>query len=220
MDETEAIFRAVAAGDLDVVKRILADAPALARARGASSLSVLQFARYAEQTAILEELVAAGPALDIFEAAMIDRAERVRALLDAEPAQAAAYSSYGFTALHFAAYFGALSAMAALIDGGASMEAVTTNFLTNMPIHAAGAGGRRPACALLVERGANVNARQHGGFTALHTAAFRDNRPMAVLFLEAGAEASARNDEGKTAAQVADSMGNMEIAAFIRAREA
>jgi ankyrin repeat protein len=97
---------------------------------------------------------------------------------------------------------------------------VTKNFLTNMPLHAAAAGGHRDICALLLERGANVNARQHGGFTPLHTAGFRDDREMAELFLRHGADASLRSDEGQTAADSARSQGHIPLAALLRAREA
>jgi ankyrin repeat protein len=219
VDEVDEVFRAVARGDRAAVARLTKARPELTRARNAGTLSVLQFARYLPQREILDDLIAAGPPLDIFEAAIIDRAERVREILVSDPAQAAAYSGDGFTAMHFAAYFGSTGALQALLAGGAAIEAVTTNFLTNMPIHAAAAAGLE-ACEVLLKAGANVNAAQHGGFRPLHTPAFTNNRAMAELFLAHGADAGIVNDEGQTPADVASNMGNMELAALLRTHAA
>ena len=78
MDDTEELFREVGLGHLEAVAEILRWAPQLSRARDASSLSILQFARYMNHDAILEALIEAGPPLDIFEAATIDRPATVR----------------------------------------------------------------------------------------------------------------------------------------------
>jgi len=173
MDDVLALFNAVGAGDASAVERMLRRRPGLARARNADTLPVLQFARYMGQGRILHLLISAGPALDLFEAAQIDRADRAAELLDAQPDLVSAYSSDGFTALHFAAYYGAMECVPLLMDRGANIEAVTKNFLANMPIHAAAAGRSRTReiCEILLRRGANVNAKQHGGFVALHTPA-------------------------------------------------
>ena len=144
----------------------------------------------------------------------------MRELAAADASVVSAYSSDGFTALHFASYFGAIGGIRALLDAGASTEAVTQNFLSNMPLHAAAAGGRIDACRLLLERGADVNARQHGGYSALHTPCFANNRAMAELFLTHGADVAAQADDGKTPADVASQQGNMELAAWLRAKAA
>ncbi len=219
MDDTEELFREVGLGHTDAVAEILRWAPQLSRVRDARSLSILQFARYMRQDVILEALIAAGPPLDIFDAATIDRADVVRNLLAQDPALTAAYSNDGFTALHFAAHFGSAAALTRLLKGGANIEAVTQNFLTNMPLHAAAAGARIECSRLLLQHGADPNARHHGGFTALMTASFANNRDLAELLLAFNANAGVRNDEGKTAAEVAAGLGNMELAARLRLEE-
>lgn len=213
------LFREVGTGKADAVAEIIKWRPELARARDDSSLSILQFARYMGQGAILEMLVEAALPLDVFEAATIDSADDVLRLLAQDRTRAAAYSGDGFTALHFAAYFGSVNAIAALLAGGANIEAVTHNFLQNMPLHAAAAGGRIEAARALLQAGADPNARQHGAHTALMTAAFQNSRELAELLIAFNTNVELRNDDGKTAAEVAAGLGNMELAARLRLQE-
>jgi ankyrin repeat protein len=219
VDDTVQLFREVGQGNAATVAEMLRFRPELARVRDATSLSILQFARYMRHDAILDLLIETGLALDIFEAAGLDRADDVRALLANDAALARAYSTDGFTALHFASYFGATNAQSALLEGGAQIEAVTRNFLTNMPLHAAAAGGRIEACRLLLRHGADPNAKQHGGYTALMTAASNNNRALAELLIARNANVDARNDAGQTAAEVAAGIGNMELSARLRLGE-
>ena len=77
------------------------------------------------------------------------------------------------------------------------------------PLHLATGFGDNPHhTALLVGRGADIDAVRHGNVTALHDAAARDTDagPFITMLLDLGADASIRNDEGQTAADVA--MGN------------
>jgi ankyrin repeat protein len=96
---------------------------------------------------------------------------------------------------------------------------VTTNFLANMPLHAAAAGGRLEACRLLLRAGADPNARQRGGYTALMTASVVNNGDLAELLVAYNADLGLRNDEGNTAAEIAAGFGNMELAARLRLEE-
>ena len=219
MDPTNELFAAIARGDGERVSALVTEHPTLARCKNADTLPVLVFARYIGEAGVFDALVAGGPPLDFFEAAQANVVQLLTELVDADPSLAGAYSDDGFTALHFASFYGAIDAVALLVDRGADTEAVTRNFLSNMPLHAAAAGGHRDICALLLERGANVNAKQHGGFTPLHTAGFRGDREMAELFLRYGADASAKSDEGQTPADSARAQGNLPIAALLRAHE-
>ena len=60
-----------------------------------------------------------------------------------------------------------------------------------------------------------MNAKQHGGFTALHAAAQHGDAEMARLFISHGADPSLANDEGKTPEDLARSQGNSLIAALL-----
>ena len=57
-------------------------------------------------------------ALDVFEAAALGEVDRLREILDGEPTSATAYSGDGFTALHFAAFFGGPEAAELLLERG------------------------------------------------------------------------------------------------------
>jgi ankyrin repeat protein len=214
----EELFSAVGRGDARAVAGIVAAQPELARALNAERLPVLVFARFIGRNDIYEALLRGGPPLDIFEAAMVDAADRVDELLHSDASLTGAYDDAGFTALHYAAYYGAPAAVRVLLAGGARTDAVTKNFLANMPLHAAAAGGHRDICSALLDAGAEVNARQHGGFTPLHTAAFRDDRAMVDLFLRHGADAAITSDDGKTAADFGAGQGHAQIAAYLRTR--
>jgi ankyrin repeat protein len=217
MEPVESLFKAIYDGDTQALAAMLGDDPPLARVRNADTLSVLHFARFMGKAPMLETLIAAGPPLDIFEAAALDRVQRVAELAAADRALLAARSADGFTALHLASYYGAQDTARWLIQNGADVNAMTENFLENMPLHAAAAGRHIDVCALLLEHGADVNARQHGGYTPLHTPAQHGDRAMVDLFLEHGADPSAKTDEGKTPADIASGQGNIEIAALLRA---
>ena len=219
MDAVHSLFKAVYDGDGAAIARLLASNATLARARDASSLSVLRFAAFMRREPILDALVTAGPPLDLHEAAMLDRPDRINETLDATPAAVNDLSSDGFTALHMASFFGALSAAAALLDRGADVNTRTQNFLSNMPLHAAAAGSGDiiSICTLLLERGADPNVQQQGGFRPLHSAGHRGSRDLVELLLTYHADPALTNDDGETPGDSAASQGHMEVAAMLRA---
>jgi ankyrin repeat protein len=65
---------------------------------------------------------------------------------------------------------------------------------------------------ILLEKGADPNARSQSGSTALHTVGYTDDRESLELLLHHGADPDVRNNDGKTAADVARERGNEEIA--------
>ena len=69
--------------------------------------------------------------------------------------------------------------------------------------------------ALLIEKGANVNARGVNQKTPLHWAAFAGNTEVAALLIEKGADVNARDVNQKTPLDWAVSQGNTEVAALL-----
>ena len=148
--------------------------------------------RYRFNRATTDALLAADPELDVFEATALGYIDRLRERLMADPASAAAFSPDGFTALHYAGFFGKVEAARELIAAGASVDVYTKNPFANQPLHAAAAGRHLEVCRLLLGAGADVNATQHGGYTPLHEAAQSGDVELAELFLSAGADPTVR----------------------------
>jgi ankyrin repeat protein len=69
--------------------------------------------------------------------------------------------------------------------------------------------------AALLKQGADVNASQADGMTALHWAAYHDDGPLTTQLLKAGAHADAANRYGVTPLAVACTNGNAEIVALL-----
>lgn len=138
--------------------------------------------------------------LDVFEAAAMGDVERLRTLLDENVGLTVAWSEDGFTALHFAAFFGHPEAVKLLVERGANLEARSTNeqfALDAAPLHSAAAAGHLEACRALLDAGADVNAVQQGGYTALLDAAANKNQELVDFLVERGADREARLDDGR-----------------------
>jgi ankyrin repeat protein len=212
--QTTELFEAVQTGDVASVQRVLGAQPALVHAKNERSMSPLMLATYFGRRDVADLLIAHGADLDIFAAAALGKAERIKTLLKEDQSLISAYSPDGWTALHLAAHFGQVEAARTLIERGADAGARSRNGLTNMPLHAALAGRHNDMTRLLLAHGAEVNARQHGGFTPLHAAAQDGDRANVALLLEHGADPGAVTDEGKTR-MLAEERGHTEVAQLL-----
>lgn len=213
------IFDAVEAGDASRVRELLAEDPGLAGATSPEGLSALLWARYLARTEIAELLRDAKGELDLFEAAALGDAARVEALLEEDPGLLDSRSPDGWTPLHLAAHFGHEEVVRLLLELGAEVDVRSRNVMANTPLHAA-AGRHPPVCEILVEAGADVNARQEGGWTPLHAAARSGHAETVELLLSRGADPSLTNDDDESAALTAERSGYPDLAARIQeARE-
>ncbi len=150
-------------------------------------------ALYVGDRARAEEL--AGEAeLDIHEASSLGRVERVRELLESDPTLATSRSSDGFTALHYAAFFGTADAAAALLEHGADPTAIAENEMRVQPLHSAAAVDATETARLLLDAGADPNARQEGGFRPIDAAVQSGNDELYALLVERGAEEPASTE--------------------------
>jgi ankyrin repeat protein len=210
------LVAAVNAGNAERVRAILVDDAFLVAARDAAGVSVLMLARYRFDREVTDALLAADPELDVFEAAALGYVDRLRERLLDDTGAAAAFSPDGFTALHFAAFFGKPEAAKLLLEQGASVDAYTHNPFANQPLHAAAAGRHIEVCRILLAAGADVNATQHGGFTPLHEAAQHGDAEMTELFLSAGADPTITTDAGETAVDLATTAGHADLANRLR----
>jgi len=197
------IFTAIRAGDSARITSLLMADPANARACDDSGVTAIMQAVYQRQHAIVDLLRQKAGALDIFEAAALGDTSRLRSLLREHPDMVCTYSADGFTALHFASFFAQPAAAQELLNNGADPNAVATNGSKLAVINSAAASNNAELVKLLLREGANPDAQQQRGFTALHAAAQHNNAEMIQALLDSGADASLLTDDGKTPADMA-----------------
>lgn len=216
MASGEELIDAVKAGDAERVAAMVRDEPALAAVRDADGVSALMLSRYRANRALTDALVAAIPELDVFEAAALGYLDRLRECLEDDSSRAGARSADGYTAIHFAAFFAKPEAARILLEAGAPVDVVADNEMRVQPLHSAAAGRQIEICRLLLAAGAEVNARQVGGFTPLHQAAQNGDPEMIELFLSADADPLATTDDGRTAADLAEGADHPDVARRLR----
>ncbi|KAH0794026.1 ankyrin repeat protein [Histomonas meleagridis] len=75
----------------------------------------------------------------------------------------------------------------------------------------AAAHGSLTCARYLVEKGANVNAKNFAGYTALHWAAYTGRDETLLLLKQSGANIEARTEDGKTPLIMAAFRGNIDF---------
>ena len=202
----------------EIAKMIVQD-DRLVKSRDIAGASAVQLAVYHGLDDMLGILLRSDVALDLAEAAAAGQLERVRELLDEEPSTVDEPGGDGFTPLTLAATYGQTEVARALLDAGADPSTPAQNPTRTAPIH--GASGHIHAktalelVELLIERGANVNAEQAGGFTALHRAAGRGHAAVVKRLLDAGADRDTESDLGGTARELAEERGHVPVMALL-----
>jgi len=160
-------------------------------------MSDLLEALYRGDRARVEELLAADPELNVFEAAGLGRTDRLRELLDEDPTRANAFGDDGFHPLGLACFFGHVEAARLLLDRRADVNALSRNeHIQTAAIHAAAAADvtqdestRYELVKLALEHGADPNLRQGGGFRAIDAARQNGDKRIEQLLVDHGADA-------------------------------
>jgi ankyrin repeat protein len=212
------IFDAIEAGDLDRVRELVAADPDTALARDEEGLSAVMQARYHGHSEIVDLILTLDPELNVFEAAAVGDAERVRILIGGDTDVARSWSPDGFTPLHFACFFGHPNIAEFLLERGAEVNAVAHNDLAVTPLQSAAAGGHTRAAELLLNAGADVHPAHPLGFTPLHSAAANGDRATAELLLDHGADPARAKNDGRTPIDLAAENGHDEIVALLGER--
>jgi ankyrin repeat protein len=215
MSEVRAFQDSVKKGDIEAVQSALAADPDLLNATNEAGQGAFLLAKYYRQDAMAALLLSHGPQLNFFDQCVAGDTASVLAQIDANPLLLEAHSNDGWTPLHLAAFFGALDLADALLAKGAEIDSRSTNNMQNTPLHAAVAGRRAAMVKFLLERGANANARQTGGWTALQGAAQNGDRDMLEALIANGADINARAENNQCALDLALMRGHQEIAALL-----
>jgi quinoprotein dehydrogenase-associated probable ABC transporter substrate-binding protein len=145
----------------------------------------------------------------LMTAAYCDDASSVK-LLVAHGGDPNALSAQNLTPLGIAAEYGKDNAAVALLEAGAQPgrpigEAGYT------PLMLASANDARTLAQALIQKGADVNARNSGGVTALMMAAANQRADMVELLMRAGANVQAQTERGDTALSIARSKGDEKV---------
>jgi uncharacterized protein len=216
MEEAAELFAALKANDVQRVRELLDASPALAAAAAPDGTSAILTAAYHRATDVLALLVSRAPPLSIFEAAAVGDCGRLSALLAHDPGAAVRFSHDGWSALHLTAFFSRTEAALLLLAHGADARALSQNPMMNQPLHAAAAGqAAAPLVHALLDAGADPNARQRGGYCALHSAAQNGNEALVRLLLARGADKSPAGADGRTPIELAREKGHAAVAALL-----
>jgi ankyrin repeat protein len=211
MQPAQEIFDVIRAGDRTRLEALLATEPGIVNTRNESGHSPVLIAQYHKKRDLVAVLLAAGPELDLFDAASVGRTERVAELLDADSSLVNAYSGDGFFPLGLAAFFGHPETVRLLLARGADVAQVARNPMRIQAIHAAVAGRSQDAIHFIVEAGAPINAQQDQGWTALHEAVHQENVELTRYLMAHGADPKVQNDAGKSSIGLAADQNSVEV---------
>lgn len=201
------LFDAISSADDAAIKTALAKA---------GNPSAILLSLYYGRNDLARMLVDRGATLTFPEACAVGDMQRVRHLLQGDASLVNAFSDDGFPALGLAIFFRQPAVARELIERGADVNAAASNAQMVAPIHAAASVADRDIVRLLLERGANPDARQEKGFVALHTAALHGDVEMAQMLLDHGADPKTAADDGTTAEEFARQKGHEQFVEWFR----
>jgi uncharacterized protein len=203
MDEKAEFLEVVQTGDLARAQALLAVNSALAECRSANGLSAVMLATYNAQADIVELLLDTPIQLNIHEAAALGKMSRIEQILHQQPELVNTCSVDGFTPLGLAAFFGHPTAVRTLISAGAECNKPSSNDLAACPLHSAVAARHVAVAEILLEAGADLNARYSSGYTPLIAAAENGQAAMVRLLLRHGADPTLCREDGMKAIDLA-----------------
>jgi ankyrin repeat protein len=220
------IFAAAAIGDAQRVTTFVRGQPALVRERTFDGKTPLHFCRSVE---VAQVLLTAGADIDAMDDSggtplqwigATGKYKPVCRYLIAQGARA------GASDIFWACAYGDVAAVLRFLEADASLvharrsagPGIHISCVGRTPLHEAAVRGEAEIGRLLIERGADVNAR--GGnhdATPLHAAAVCGHRELVDLLLAANADPKAVDGGlGATAEEWADFSGHSELAAYLR----
>lgn len=205
------LFTAALIGDYNEVKRLLREGVEVESVNPKTNLTALQVASSQEDSRIVQLLLDAGARVSagkdqdstpIGEAVRAGNLENFKLLREAGASLSG--RCYGMTLLHWTASCGYEELTKVLVEAGLDVNAVDVNGET--PLHAAtNRGAGVEILKILLDAGANMEARSKTGDTALLSAGGYDD--MVEYLLQNGADVTAASNNGMTALHLAAGKG-------------
>ena len=97
------------------------------------------------------------------------------------------------------------------LDRGAHLDHRDTNAYDLTALDWAARNGHEDVVKLLLDRGAEVNAKDANGWTALHLATRQGHKGVVLLLLGRGSDVGAKTSRGSTPLDLATTIGYMSI---------
>jgi ankyrin repeat protein len=218
-ESTKKLMEAIRGGNKAGLEAMLRQEPELLRFAPNGS-SVVLLAAYYGHAELAEVFVRRGARLDVFEASATGNLERVRELVKENAELVNAFAADGFFPLGLAAFFGYRAIAEFLLKNGAEVNTAARNAQRVTALHGAVARRDVEIVKMLLERGADANAKQERGFVPLHDAAANGNLALVQLLVRHGARVDAKSDDGKTPVDMAVDRGHKEVAEWLTGRNA
>jgi ankyrin repeat protein len=163
-----AITTSIREGHVDILSKALQENPALAEGDANEGVSLLLFAAYCRNQPAINLLKTYRTSLTIYEAVCTGEIAIAKALLDERPEELNIPSPDGFSLLGYACFFNQPAiARYLILEKGANVNQPSANALKVTPLHSAAHHGATELVRLLIENGADINAKTDAGETAL-----------------------------------------------------
>ncbi|MGN0003522.1 MAG: ankyrin repeat domain-containing protein [Sphingobacterium composti] len=197
------------------LERLLNNNASLLKEKTSHDISPLLLACYYNKPQIIQVILNYTTSITIHEACAAGLLQHVQMMIEHKKEIIEEFSSHGFTPLGIATHFNQEDIIRLLLTHRANPNIPSQNGYQVFPIHAAFNNNNDLISKMLIEAGADVNVRQHGGLTPLHFAAQHGNIDLIIILLEQGADITFKTDAGDSAADLAAKKGFREIAEIL-----
>jgi uncharacterized protein len=210
------LFEVIHSGERSRVKTLLDSDPALASAQDESGVSAILSSVYSGHPEIRDLLLSQGASLNLGEAAAVGRLDRVKEIVQENPALANSYSTDGFPVVALASFFGHFELARYLTERGADINAAATNGTGYNALTGAIAGGHTEVVKWLLESGADANYKYGPGYAPLLLAAANGHLGIVKLLLAHDADPLAITNDGKSPLKLAEERKHQGVGEFLR----